>query len=144
MKALEILNDKLVGSFICSFHIGDNWTLDFGDYYLCAQNVLSPDEEVLNGWLCAHYRSFETAVDKDSVAKSTIVAAHMRKEVTSVMLDRACNLTIYFENDSELVIPSNEDIVDWQWCLNETGKDPYLDYLVACFWEDEITVNEVG
>ncbi|MBH8557541.1 hypothetical protein [Hymenobacter negativus] len=142
MNALEILNDKLVGSFIYSFHIGDNWTLNFGDYYLSAQNLISPDEELLNGWLLANYRSIETAVDKDSVAKSTIVAAHMRKEVTNVTLDKAYNLTIYFENDSELVIPTNEDIVDWQWCLNETGNDPYMDYLVACFWEGEIAINE--
>ena len=144
MKALEILNDKLIGSFIHSFHTGDNWTLNFGDYYLSAQNLISPDEGILNGCLHANYRSFETAVDKDSVAKSTVVAAHMRKEVTSVMLDKAYNLTIYFENDSELVIPSNEDIVDWQWCLNKTGKDPYMDYLLACFGEGEIAVNEAG
>ncbi|MBO2009652.1 hypothetical protein [Hymenobacter negativus] len=142
MKALEILNDKLVGSFIHSFRIGDNWTLDFGDYYLSAQNLISPDEGMLNAWLRTNYKSFETVVDKDFVAKSTIVAAHMRKEVASVTLDIAYNLTLHFENDSELVIPTNEEIVDWQWCLNETGKDPYMDYLIACFWEGEIAINE--
>jgi hypothetical protein len=144
MKALEILNEKLVGSFIHSFHIGDNWTLDFGDYYLSAQNLISPDEGMLNEWFITNYRSIETAVDKDSVVKSTIVAAHLRKEVTSVTLDKSFNLTIHFENDSELVIPTNEDIVDWQWCLNETSKDPYMDYLVAYFGEEEIAINEAG
>jgi hypothetical protein len=144
MRALEILNEKLVGTAIYSFHVGDNWTLNFGDCFLSVQNLVSPDEGILNEWLCANYASFQTAVDKEFIAKSTVVTAHMRKEVTSVTLDAAYNLTIHFENDSIIVIPTNEDIVDWQWCLNETGQDPYMDYLVACFWEGEIAINKVN
>lgn len=66
----------------------------------------------------------------------------MRKVVTGLKLDDAYNLTIEFEGNSKLIIPTNVKIVDWQWCLNKSGSDPYSDYLVACFWKGEIEINE--
>jgi hypothetical protein len=60
-----------------------------------------------------------------------------------VQLDNDYNLTIEFRGDSKLVIPTNIQIVDWQWSLNESGMDPYRgDYLVACFWKGEIEIKE--
>jgi len=142
MKATEILNAKLCGESILSFNVSDGWTLYFGDYYLSAQDINSPDEEQLNSWFRSNYASFQNAVDKENVSKSAIVAAHLRKTTNSVELDEAYNLTIHFEDDGPLHLSTNVDIVDWQWCLNQTGADPYRDYLVACFWEGEISINE--
>jgi hypothetical protein len=31
-----------------------------------------------------------------------------------------------FENGVTLMFTTNTDVVDWQWALNENGKDPYL------------------
>jgi hypothetical protein len=142
MQAIDILNAKLRGEAILSFHAGDVWTLYIGGYYLSAQNIISPDEERLNEWFQANYASFHNAVDQGNISKSTSVAAHLRKPINRIELAETYSLTMHFEDDSTLLIPTNEDIADWQWCLNLTGADPYQEYLVACFWEGEISITE--
>jgi hypothetical protein len=144
MKAIDILNNTLRGAAILSFHVGDSWTLYLGEYYLSAQNLSSLDERLLNEWFLGNYPSFQNAVDREHISKSAIVTAHLRKSISHLELDAKYNLTIFFEDDTPLLIPTDEDIVDWQWCLNTTGRDPYQDYLVACFWEGEISVNEAN
>jgi hypothetical protein len=135
------LTDKLCESWLSRFSVGDTIELYFGGYWLIAHDVISEDESLLNQWLYDNYLSSQNAVDKERISKCAIIAAHMGKVVTGVQLDEAYNLTIEFEKDSKLVIPTNVDIVDWQWCLNESGNIPYSDYLVACFWKGEIEVN---
>jgi hypothetical protein len=142
LKALELLTGKLRGSFISQFGVADAWRLYFGGYWLIAQDVISADEHLLNQWLHEHNPPSQNAVDKEYVSKCAIVAAHLRKEVTGLQLDDDCNLTIEFEHDGKLLIPTDVKIVDWQWCLNESGSDPYSDYLVACFWQGKIVMNE--
>lgn len=142
MKALEILTSKLRGSFISHFGVDDVWNLHLGGYWLIAQNVISEDEALLNQWLYENYPPAQNAVDKEYVSKCAIIAAHMRKEVMDLKLDEAYSLTIEFENDSKLIIPTNVKVVDWQWCLNKSVKDPHRDYLIACFWKGEIEIKE--
>ena len=142
MNALEILTNELVGKFIFRFSIGDTWDLFIGDYCFVAQEIISEDEKLLNQWYKINYASYLNCVDKTDISKSTIVAAHLRKEIIGIKLDELCNLTIEFEQDSALLVPTNVEIVDWQWCLNKTGKDPYMDFRVACFSAGEIEVND--
>lgn len=140
--ALEILKTKLQGAFISSFNVSDWWSLrvslDRETYWLVAQNITSNDEIQLNHWLSNNYPLYHTTVEKENIAKCGIIAANMRRLVTGVYLDEVYNLTIEFENGGKLVLPVTEDIIDWQWCLNETGRDPYTDYIVACFSKGEI------
>lgn len=138
MNPKEILEKELLGAFISRFSVGDTWEIYFGKYWLVAQNIISEDEEILNQWILKNYEYSKDTVDKENIAKSAIVAANMRKAVIGLKLDDRYNLTIEFENGSNLLIPTHEDIVDWQWCFNKSGGDPYQDYLVACFWEGEI------
>ena len=142
MTALEILRDKLVSQFISRFSVGDTWDLSIGNYWLITQNIFSKDEALLNSWLQNEYHLFNSAVDKENISKSTVIAAFMRREIVDIKLDDLCNLIIEFEGGIELFILTNTDIVDWQWCLNRSGADPYQEYLVACFGEGEITINE--
>ncbi len=141
MTALEILNNNLEGNFIRRFSIGDTFDLYFGDCWLITHDLISEDEVQLNRWLEENYLSYNNTVDKENISKSAILAAHLQKEVIGVQLDNLCNLSIEFENDSKLILTTNVGIVDWQWCLNETGNNPYSDYLVACFWKGEIQIN---
>ena len=141
MEALEVLTSKLCEKFISGFGVNDGWSLYLGGYWLIAQNVISEDEGLLNQWLYEHYTPFRNTVDKEYISKCAMVASLMRKEVTGLKLDEAYNLTIEFEKESKLIIPSNVEIVDWQWCLNESGNSPYQDYLVACFWKGKIEIN---
>jgi hypothetical protein len=142
MEPIEVLNDRLKGNFISRFSIGDTWELYFGDCWLSAHNLISSNESLLNDWLLTDYPPFQKAIDQEYISKCVVVASLMRKEVISVALDDACNLIINFEDNGELTLPTNTDIVDWQWSLSENGSIPYVDYIVACFWEGEVEVNE--
>jgi hypothetical protein len=145
VAALEILKSKLQGAFINGFHVGDWWGLSLsvnnGTYWLVAQNITSNDEIWLNNWLSNKCSLYHTTVDNENIAKCGIVAANMRRLVTDVKLDDVYDLTIEFEHGGKIVIPATEEIVDWQWCLNETGQAPHMDYMVACFVKGEISIN---
>ena len=141
MKPIDVLNDKLKGSFISRFSVGDTWELYFGDCWLSAHNLISSDESPLNEWLRTNYSPFQKAIDQENISKCVIVASLMRREVVSVTLDEACNLTINFEDNGKLILPTDTDIVDWQWSLSEEGSDPYMSYIVACFGEGEIAFS---
>jgi hypothetical protein len=142
MEAIEVLRNKLVGEFISRFSVGDTWDLSIGDYWLSAQEINSKYELSLNDWLQRNYDLYSSAVDKEIISKSSIVASVLRREITDVKLDESYALQLEFEDKAELVLSTKVEIVDWQWCLNRTGNDPYRDYLVACFREGEIAVNE--
>jgi hypothetical protein len=142
MEAIKVLRNKLVGEFISRFSVGDTWDLSVGDYWLSAQEINSKDELPLIGWLQSNYDLYNSAVDKENISKSTIVASVLRRKITDVKLDESYALTLEFEDKAELVLSTKVEIVDWQWYLSRTGNDPYIDYLVACFWEGEIAINE--
>jgi hypothetical protein len=142
MEALDLLKDKLVRTVISRFSVGDTWSLYFRGYWLMAHNIISEDESLLNQWMYEQYPSAKNAIDKEYISKCAILAAHREKEVTGLRLDKVCNLTLEFEEDSKIILPTNEEMVDWQWCLNQSGSNPYRDYLVACFWKGEILINQ--
>lgn len=142
MNPLDVLNGRLKGNFISRFSVGDTWELCFGDCWISAHNLISSDESLLNDLLTVNYLPFKKAIDQENVSKCIIVAALMQKEVISVALDEACNLTIRFEDNGKLMLPTDTAIVDWQWSLSKEGSDPYVSYLVACFGEGEISLSE--
>lgn len=141
-KAIAILRKRLVGACMFRFSVGDTWDLYFNEFLLLAQKIIPEDETLVNQFLKDNTRWYKGAVDKEQIARSAFVAACMRKEIKEVELDQLCNLLLRFEDNSGLILPTNVDIVDWQWCLNETGADPYSEYLVACFWAGEVEVAE--
>lgn len=140
IKALAVLTEALQGNFISRFSIGDTFDLYIADYWLVAHNVLSPDEALLSKWYAANYSSFSSCVDKENISKATILAAHLRTTITEITMDDSCSLTLHFEDDTHLVISTDTDIVDWQWALNTSGSDPYMDHVVACFWAGEVSI----
>ncbi len=142
MKPIDVLNNRLKGRGISRFSVGDTWELCFGNCWISAHNLISSDESLLNDWLLANYLPFQKAIDREAISKCLIVAALMQKEVVRVALDEACNLTISFEGNGKLILPTDTAIVDWQWSLSEEGSDPYMSYLVACFGEGEISLSE--
>ncbi|EAS20138.1 hypothetical protein BBFL7_02538 [Flavobacteria bacterium BBFL7] len=140
--SVEILNKTLVGNAITGFSISDWFCIYLHEYYLVCQNFTSPDELKLNQLLSNSYSQLHSSIDKEYIAKCTILAANMRKEIVSAEVNELSEITICFNNGSDLVIKTNESIVDWQWCINKTGKDPYdHNSLLACFWPGEIEQN---
>ena len=138
----DILNEKLVGEFMSRFSVGDTWDMFIGDYYLSAHTIEFEEENQITEFLIRHYDEFKFSVDKENISKSTIMAANLRKPITKVSLDELKNLQLDFENGSTMRILTNTKIVDWQWCVNRSGKDSYMDYEIACFWEGETQIKE--
>jgi hypothetical protein len=141
MSPKEILANKLIGTFISRFNIGDTWDLEFGAYHLVTQNVISENEAFISE-LLKDFSWFADSVDKENISKSAIVAAYMRREVIGIEINESCDLIITFWGGLKLNIPTDVNVVDWQWCINKTGKHPYEDYIVACFYQGSIEVNE--
>ena len=141
MSPIEILQNALVGQFISYYSIGDNWTLNIGNYYLLAQNIISKDEKNVQEAIENSLRNTKYTVDKAEISKSAIIAANMRKTITNIHLDKDYNLSLEISSGSDLFIPTNESIVDWQWALNKSGGDPYCEKnIIACFFTGEITI----
>lgn len=140
MNPQEILELKLLGKFISRFSIGDTFNLYFNDFWLVSQQVIFYDEDLFNKLIFENYKPSNFAIDKEYISKSALLAINMRKEITEIKIDELCNLIIKFENGNCLLIPTDEPIMDWQWCINKTGTDPYLEYEIACFWKGELDV----
>ena len=122
--------------------VGDVWRLSFqSDYWLVAQEIVAPEEPSINGLLATHEPLLLDGVDGADVAKSVVVIRNMRKEVSRIQLEDDGTLTLTFDDERFLELPTGTDIVDWQWCLNRTGNSPYTEFLVACFWKGEVEIK---
>lgn len=137
----DILNKTLLGEFISRFSVGDTWDMYIGIFYLSAHTIEFEEENRIAEFLKGQYEEFKHSVDKENISKSTIMAANLRKPITKISLDELKNLQIHFENGSTMKILTNTEIVDWQWCVNRSGKDPYMDYEIACFWAGQTQIK---
>ncbi len=133
MSVIEVLQEKLIGNFYSIFRVGDAFDLYFDGFWLIAHNVVSPDEEEINKQLSTVYLPASEAVDKEDVAKSVVLSSTLRKCITGVSLLPDSSLELTFENRVKLLFPTNTEVVDWQWALNENGNAPYLGCIVGVF-----------
>ena len=138
---LRELNDKFLGKFISRFSLGDTWDLYIGGYWLSAQTIIFKEEGAIAELLFKNYDKFNDTVDKEDISKSAIMASNLRKAITHIQLDKMKNLTIDFDNGMELIVSTDTDVVDWQWCVNKSLQDPYRDFEIACFQKGEIKIK---
>lgn len=138
----DILNEKLLGEFISRYSVGDTWDMYIGDFYLSAHTIEFEEENQITELLIKYYREYKYSIDKEDISKAAIMAANLRKPITKISLDKLKNIQFDFENGLTMKILTNTKIVDWQWCVNRSGKDPYMDYEIACFWEGETQIKE--
>jgi len=115
--------------------------LFFDDFWIISNNVVSPDEDDLNTQILASYRPASQAIDKEDVAKSVVLSSTMRKCIINVKLNQDSSLELSFENGVTLLFPTDTEIVDWQWALNENANDPYLGCIVGVFASGEVQVG---
>lgn len=112
MRAIEILEEKLLGNFYSRISIGDTFDLCFENFCLISQNVLSPDEDTINQSISGYQPTGE-AIDKEDIAKGTILTATLRKKVTEVSLNSYSSLELSFENGVRLKFTTDTEIMDW-------------------------------
>ncbi len=141
MKALEIIKEKLHGNFYSHFSMGDTFDLYFDRFWLIAHNVISSDEQALNNYLLNAYKPAKEAIDKEDIAKSVIICSTLRKTITNVSLGEDSTLKLIFENGVSLNFPTNSEIVDWHWAINEKGESPYESCIVGCFSPGKVEIG---
>ena len=141
MEALELLQKKLKGNFYSRFSVGDTWGFYFDGFWLITYDVISKNENGINSFLINGYTPYKEAVDKEDIAKSTIVASCLRKNIINLSLASDSSLMIEFENGVQLVFPTNTKFVDWQWAINNNGEDPYQSCIIGCFNAGEIQIK---
>ncbi|HHP7236487.1 MAG TPA: hypothetical protein ACFCUC_17780 [Desulfobacterales bacterium] len=141
MDVLDILQEKLIGNFYSRFSVGDTWDFCFHDFWLISHNVISSHEAKLNAVLQNSFKPAIEAVDKEDVAKSIIVCSTQRKQIIDISLKKDSTLSLIFENEVELIFPTDTNIVDWHWAINKDGGDPYLGFIVGCFNPGKVEVD---
>jgi hypothetical protein len=141
MDAITILKEKLIGNFYSRFSVGDTYDLLFDHFWLISNGLRSPDEGSLNSYLFENYPATRGTSDKEDISKCTILAATRYRKILDLSLTTDCTLQLEFENNVVLQFPTNTEIVDWQWAINENGKSPYENCMVGCFWQGEMQVN---
>tara|TARA_B110000196_G_scaffold56506_1_gene46765 strand:+ start:1513 stop:1944 length:432 start_codon:yes stop_codon:yes gene_type:complete len=137
MNIIEILQEKLLGNFYSTFRVGDDFGLNFDGFWLISQNIVSADENALNDKLLNEYQPASEAIDKEDIAKSIVLSATLRKTISKVDLMPDSSLELTFDNGVKLLVPTNTEIIDWQWAINENSHDPYIDFIVGVFESDE-------
>ncbi len=142
-KAEKIIKENLVGHSYSELSVGDWWTLYFSNgLWIVTQEIESVEENKLNKLLTNTEPSVLDGVDPEYVAKNIVLSRNLRKEVTNASISDDGALKLFFDKSWEITFPSSADIVDWQWCLNRSGNDPYKDFIVACFWAEEIEISK--
>ncbi|MDK1312783.1 hypothetical protein [Pseudoalteromonas ardens] len=140
MNIVEILEDKLLGNFYSRVSLGDTFDLYFDQFWLISQRIVAPQEEYLNEQLSSFKPAVE-AIDKEDVAKSIMLTSTLRKKVTSVSLKTDSSLELSFENGVNLLFTTDNEIVDWQWAINEDGQDPYNSFIVGVLESGEVQLG---
>jgi hypothetical protein len=130
MSVIEVLEEKLLGNFYSRVSLGDTFDLYFDHFCLIAQGVIAPQEAFLNNQL-ANFKPATEAIDKEDVAKGIILTSTLRKKVTAVSINPNSSLELCFENGIKLLFTTDNEIVDWQWAINENGQDPYHNLIVG-------------
>jgi hypothetical protein len=140
--AEKIVIEELVGDFFSHVCAGDWWCLAFSKgQWLVAQDIVFPEESSLNSLLASADPAVLDGVDSEKVAKGITLHRNLRNEVTRIAIEEDGTLRLYFDNGRYIQLSTSTSIVYWQWCLNRSGKDPYSDYMVACFWPHEVAIR---
>jgi hypothetical protein len=141
-EPLQVLEDKLLGRAYTAVHLGDWWALAFYDgLWLLAQRIVSQDEPAIRAALSTASVPMLEGVDAEDLPAMAALLRSRRQPVTGVALDASGALNLEFADGHGLRCSTGEKVVDWQWAVNETGSDPYLDFSAACFTKGEVVVG---
>jgi hypothetical protein len=144
-EAAVLLRQRLIGRFIVQFSLGDYWTFDLDNRdCLLAQDVASDEEPAVNALLATADPPVLDGADSARIAKAVLVCRNMRRSIQFVSIDSEGTLKLTFEGEHNLRFTTDTDVVDWQWCLNDSGNIPYVGpFIVACFWRGTVDVGQM-
>lgn len=138
MQAAEHLRALLIGKDYASFTVATSFGLGFDEFELASQEVLCPDEDLINRAFVSSYAPAAKTGVPELIGKSAILAACLGVIISDVQVPPDSSVILWFANGVRLTLPTNTPIVDWQWAITEDGRDPYTGCIIACFAPGEI------
>jgi hypothetical protein len=138
MSPLEGIRSAMVGKFYSRFAVDVGFDFYFPDFVLSSREVTSADEQIIDLSFVDSYQPAQHTASPDWIAKSTVIAACLDIPVTSVDLRPDSSLLLTFNNGVAVCLPTDTPTVDWHWAITESGSDPYISCLVACFAPGDI------
>lgn len=138
MQAAELLRALLIGKNYASFSVATSFGLGFDGFELASQDVLCPDEELINNAFVSSYTPATKTGVPELIGKSAILAACLGETISDVQVSPDASLILWFANGVQLTLPTNTPTVDWHWAVTEDGRDPYTGCIIACFAPGEI------
>lgn len=143
-RAAQLVDEALSGESVHNLHVGDVWELRFSnDLWLLAHEVSCAGEERFNELLARAEPDVLSGVDPDDAVKSLLLVSYMRRPVTACRLDHDGRLILEFGERRTLSVPTDVDIVDWQWCLSPSAANPYAEpFVIACIAAGVLEVPE--
>jgi hypothetical protein len=138
MQITEQLRVLFLGRHYVSFSVAVAFGLSFDDFELAAQDVQSPDEELISNPFISSTAKVVRTVNPELVGQGALLAACIGAAILDVRVAEDASITLLFENGVALKFPTDTPVVDWHWAITEDGKDPYLGCIMACFSPGEI------
>ena len=138
MQATEQLRALLIGKDYASFSVANAFGFGFDGFELAAQDVLCPDEDVINSSFVNSYGPAAKTGVPELIGKSAILAACLGATISDVQVSPDASIILWFANGVQLKFPTNTPVVDWHWAITEDGRDPYMGCIIACFAPGEI------
>lgn len=138
MQEVEHLQALLIGKNYASFSVATAFGFGFDSFELAAQDVLCPDEDIINSAFVNSYAPAAITSDPELIGKSAILAVCLGATISDVKVSPDASLILWFANGVQLKLPTDTPIVDWHWAITEGGRDPYKGCVIACFAPGEI------
>ena len=133
-QAMPMLTRLLIGAEVHRFCFGD--TVEIGlsnELWLLAHEVHSDETAALDKLLSKASPSVLDGIDPELVSRAVVLASSFRRPIAKVEIDKDAELSLTFEGARHITIPTNVDIVDWQWSISKSNDIPYrVPFKIAC------------
>ncbi len=135
-----------MGRSIDRFCHGDTWEIRFdNDLWLVTHELRIDAESDLQTLLESGSTALHYSVDPRDAVRSLLLASLMRRPVISVDITTDGALSLHFDEARSVTLPTDTDVVDWQWSLGGTPNNPYAaEALICCLWRGEVRVGAEG
>ena len=133
--ATKVLEKHLLGESIHEVHVGVGWVMRLSnDVWLRCHEIKCEGEEAARGSLQLTGLGLDSCVEPGEPVQSLLLVACMRRPILGLVLERGGDLTLDFGSGRTVLLSSETEIVDWQWCLGPSTGDPYAQPgMLACF-----------
>lgn len=143
-EADERLKALLVGHSIQAFETGDVWVLLLHepDLKICFLGMTVPESSEIQEALKAAVPGMMPVEDPYVVAWSVVLASVSQRTILDVTVDLRGAMSLRFEGGLEFTLLSDNDFVDWQWCVTANHPNPYRSKAqIVCFAEGDLMVD---